>query len=432
MTITFLKRCSYLLLIFLLVQAGCNRSVTTYFYVPPATDTSLFTEKIQHIRELCRNPMNCIPDTNYPDHSSIKYVRVNFHIIRKDDGTGNFSDGEGREYVRKLLERANEKFANNQKMNLPLGNNTPVLPVNIRLQLAPDVDRPDDDGIYFHNHTHLAFSNKKGGPQGLYSSHQMDMLGRRKGEVINVFLLEHPPDSIGSPTYHASIDGVGMNGWIKLISGYREFHLESSLDKRAMRLDIQAGLLNHEVGHILGLMHTWNTHDGCDDTPLNANCWSQSDKPPCDKEYSNNLMDYNTYKNSITPCQIGQMHFNMSRQGSPQRNYIEPTWCQYKPDNPVIIPARHTVVWSCNKDIESNIVIGKHATLIVHCRVVMPEQAKIIVKPGGKLLLNGGVITTDCKAHWRGIEIEKSRKAEGKVEMLNGAKIEGYITPIAP
>jgi hypothetical protein len=368
--------------------------------------------------------MHCVTDTLYPSHHPIKYVRVNFHIIRKDDGTGNFSEKEGREYVKKLLEKSNEKFANNQKMNLPLNNNTPVLPVNIRLKLTPDYRRPGDDGIYFHNKTKFAFSNKRGGINGIYSPMQMDSLGIRKGEVINVFLMEHPEDSIGSPTYHASSDGVGMNGWIKLISGYREQNLDPSPEMRAMRLDIQAGLLNHEVGHVLGLMHTWNTNDGCDDTPMNANCWSQSDTPPCDSEFSNNLMDYNTYKNSVTPCQIARMHYNIALPGSEQRKYIEPTWCIYKPDEPIVILPRTHIVWSCNKDVESDIVISKGASLTIHCRVSMPEKSKIIVKPGGRLILNGGVLTNDCAAKWQGIEIWKSSKKEGLVEMRNGAKIE--------
>jgi hypothetical protein len=409
----------------LLIHASCNKSVVKYFFkVPAAQEKSDDKEALKNIQQMCKHSINCIPDTLNAAHNNVKYVRVVFHIIRKDNGKGNFSETEGRAYIKKLMNQANYKLSNNVKMNLPLNNSTPVLPIKIQLFLSPDTSISNDDGIYFRNDTKLAFCNKKGASDNLYSPAQHNKYGIRNNEVINVYLLEHPEDSIGSPTYNASSDGVGMSGWIKLVSGFHEQNLDSSPDMQFMRLDVQAGLLNHEVGHVFGLSHTWNTNDGCDDTPANANCWSYSDISPCNTEWGNNIMDYNTYKNSVTPCQIGKIHFNIANPRSSQRKYIQPTWCIYKPDYPVIIAARNNIVWSCNKDIESDIIIGKNATLTIHCRLSMPEGSKIIIKSGGKLILNGATVTNDCGKKWKGIEIWKDEKISGLVEMVNGGKLE--------
>jgi hypothetical protein len=69
--------------------------------------------------------------------------------------------------------------------------------------------------------------------------------------------------------------------------------------------------LTHELGHTLGLLHTWNG-DGIDDTPNNHNCWNLNlADSDCDEfeEVSNNIMDYNADKASLTLGQLHRAHF---------------------------------------------------------------------------------------------------------------------------
>jgi len=35
----------------------------------------------------------------------------------------------------------------------------------------------------------------------------------------------------------------------------------------------------------------------------------------------------------------------------------------------------------------------------------MPDQAKIIIEPGAKLILDGGTLTNGCGTMWQGIEV---------------------------
>jgi hypothetical protein len=72
-------------------------------------------------------------------------------------------------------------------------------------------------------------------------------------------------------------------------------------------------------------------------------------------------------------------------------------------------------------------------TSTIHCT----DNARIIVRPGGKLIVDGGTLTSACSGEmWQGIEIEGDRtkrqlpQYQGKVELRNGATIENAMCGI--
>jgi hypothetical protein len=71
--------------------------------------------------------------------------------------------------------------------------------------------------------------------------------------------------------------------------------------------------IKHELGHCMGLQHSWIADDECDDTPPNPNCW---DENQCQGIPSNNMMDYNNSESALTQCQINKMHNTLLRGGS--------------------------------------------------------------------------------------------------------------------
>lgn len=80
-----------------------------------------------------------------------------------------------------------------------------------------------------------------------------------------------------------------------------------------------------------------------------------------------------------------------------------------------------------------DIIINPGVTLNVTCNVSMAPDARIIVKPGGTLVIDGGIITnTDgCDQFWKGIELwgnsaltQIPENNQGKVQIINEGKIE--------
>jgi hypothetical protein len=150
--------------------------------------------------------------------------------------------------------------------------------------------------------------------------------------------------------------------------------------------------------------------------------------PPCDKEVSNNMMDYNTYQNSLTPCQIGKVNYNLTDKNYSIRKYLYNTWCAPQKLNDVVIPKNTTIEWQCNKELEGNVVLKENSTLIIYCSLSMPQNSSIKIYPGAKLVLNGGKIYNDCGLLWKGVEVLSSEKGKGSIELLNAAIIENTIS----
>ncbi len=424
----FYSKCNLFaaLLLTLSVFSSCSNKISKSFLT---RDKILVETSLAEKKSPCSTMMNYAPDAANPHHTPMRYVRVNFHIINHQNGTLNFNLQDGITYVRGLLEHANWRLRNNEQVSLPAGNNLPVLPIQYQYVLTPSTDEPDDAGVYVHFvEDELALNDKKSTKRTIYDGTLYERYGLRKGEVLNIFMLEHHPDSVQSPTYKASLDGVGLSEWAKVVGLYQHaFRTETREDGSTVRTGphYQIGILNHEIGHSLGLAHTWNTNDGCDDTPQHPGCWDQF-SAPCRETgvYSNNMMDYNNCQCALSPCQLAKIHYNFARDNTSQRKILKPVWCDYQPDKSVTIGWGQQFVWNSAKDLEGDLIINNGAELTIQCNVSLPAGAKVIVKPKGTLILEGGKITNRCGDLWEGIEVWKNKKSEGKVVYSGNAEME--------
>lgn len=114
-------------------------------------------------------------------------------------------------------------------------------------------------------------------------------------------------------------------------------------------------------------------------------------------------------------------------------------FCYYDPNNPRVISDNEE--WTENYIMQSDIIIESSGFLTIHSSVAMPENAKIVVECGGKLIIDGGSLTTACKGSWQGIQVwgnssatqfpdEYGNYQQGYLKLKNGATIENAIVAV--
>jgi len=142
-----------------------------------------------------------------------------------------------------------------------------------------------------------------------------------------------------------------------------------------------------------------------------------------------NLMNPSAdYWESLFPYQIGKMHRSLSitniRKFSTDESYIS---------TPLLI--QDNKLWDLDFTMYRDVIVEPGYTLTVSCKLVMKKNAKIIVKPGANLIVDGGIITTEDNSHWQGIEVWGDSDAsqytlpgqacaQGKLTLMNSAVIE--------
>jgi hypothetical protein len=388
---------------------SCKTTISGSYLLEDQVKVEEPAEGIGNRKSACHDYLNYAPDTNHLEFTPVKYVRVNFHFMNSTDSSQNYTGQKAIDFANTILQGANYMFNNNKKSYLPRNNDIPVLPVRIQYILTPRENEPDDDGIYFHYDDECYFMVKKGKNSTLTHKTAFERYGVMKDTVLNVFLLPHHPDSVKSPTYGAFLMGIAMGDFVKVAWN---FNTTEELDAIQMR-----GTFNHEVAHIYSLVHAWAYNDGCDDTPLH----------PLDT-LSNNIMDYRSQQLSLTPCQIGKMHWRMSTPRATGRKFLEPLWCFRDPNKTIFI--KDSIEWMTQKDLEGDLVITEGAQLRIGCRISIPKDGRITVEPGAKLILENAQLHNDCGDKWQGIEIQKSKKGVGEVISIGKVKIEDVEYPL--
>ncbi len=358
-----------------------------------------------------------IPDTNHLDHSPVKYIRVNIHWVNAADSSKNLNGQEAIEFTKGWLHTANKDLETNNKLWFPYKNNIPVIPTRYRYVLTPDPEQPEGEGIYFHYDDELCYYIHKGKDRNLFDRRVIQKYRVGEDSILNIFVMPHHPDSVASSTYLAGSVGVALGNHIK-IAGI----VENGGPYWQYR-----GVLNHEVGHVFGLVHAWVGNDGCEDTPPHkGECWTRTKEPPCDTMATNNVMDYNALQNAWTPCQIGRVHRSMSSAGTRPRKLLIPRWCAL--DDSKTITIKDSIVWQSAKDLEGHLIIENGGVLTTDCRLSLPPGGKLIIKPGGLLNLGSNArLHNDCGQQWDGIIIQELGAKKGKITRMEGARIENAV-----
>lgn len=319
-------------------------------------------------------------DLMIPEQTPIKQCRVIYHVIRQSDGSGSFQNNlTDIQWLNDHASQVNQRLGNLGQLNA--GTSPYISDSRIRIVL---------ESILFHN------SNVLFEPTD--------------GDVLNATLVEADIDNLLTDEQvlgatHIFIKGgttVGGNTdpderkWIVVEGWYGNSPSGGPV-----------GNFIHEFGHVCGLDH--NYQPVCDD------CHDNDFAPPACPTLgsSNNFMDGYGGQGGpngmfatdpgFSACQLSLMHCVLS--GSvPQCNTprtVVQDWCSG--NQPLTIPGVYT--WQLTRHLKGDLILEPGARLNIRSRIHFPSNARVIVKPGARLVLDGGTLTNACDEMWRGIEL---------------------------
>ncbi len=195
--------------------------------------------------------------------------------------------------------------------------------------------------------------------------------------------------------------------------------------------------LSHEIGHALGLCHTW-AGSYCTESVspsyldlltdvfagppyvLHQSAWGMDPTDPGNTA-TNNMMGSTYQAGYFSPLQMGRMHRELSLDGV--RKYATG-----HSGTPLEITSNET--WDFDTKLYKDLVVKNGATLTIKCLVRFVKEAKVIVEPGGHLIIEGGHLTKALfEDWWGGIYVSgnsnqpQTTAAQGKITIINDGKI---------
>ena len=371
--------------------------------------------------------------TNYiPNNDTfpIITIKINAHIWRKDDGTGNrwLDTEEYRDSLRMIFDYANGIAANNQ----------PYSEIIADAEFIPDTRyRFELDTVYYYNNTYLA--NKSSNTE------------------LNQYVKTNYPERLDNFALHMNIcNSCDYSGVSTSIGGEVQSVLfVKCYTGRYSGLYADAQLLIHEIGHNLGLRHPYNSEEiditepeflwdlfgktqqtWCDEQNANIVCYHDfgwdCQVSDTTNTCTNNIMGGTQSGRHYTVLQCARMHRAL-RIANIRKH-------AYGYTNVPLVISREQL-WDFTYKSYQDIIVEENTTLTVSCRLEMVSQSRIIIKPGGKLIIDGGTITNaHHEGKWRGIEVwgvdslhqvaVNGRYLQGCLELKNGAVIENAVCAV--
>ncbi|MBC8320589.1 MAG: T9SS type A sorting domain-containing protein [Bacteroidetes bacterium] len=379
-------------------------------------------------------------DPNLPMHNkTILTINININVVQKDDETGNFPDNQT------TIDRLTNIISN---INTFYANYSPSDPISWVTEL-PDKDsrirfslgETGNERIYFYQNS-AAWDDEH--PLENIEPY-IELYHPERLEQLNVYIFGNPDNNNWMHASMPSWSNFNKTSWAVI------FYWDNPVSDWAT-----STMLGHEFGHNLDLLHTYLgggasaicnqlDDDFLEDVfivelPTTSNCphtggWNSDPYLYDDDDITNNLMGGTPSAVYVSPMQAGQMHRSLAITSI--RKYVT----SEKSEVPLVITTDQ--LWNFDIKLYRDIIIENGAELTISCHLVMHPYAKIIVKPGGRLIIDGGLIGTDIyeDEQWQGIQVWGDKTThqypdingeyqQGYLELSNGAVIENAIVAV--
>lgn len=361
---------------------------------------------------------NYIPDNNTP----IKHIKIAVNIFT---GPGTIQNTpESVHDVNQMIQWLNDFYSHVDSATYPIAGVPLLTDTKIRFDI--------DDRIFFYEGTKLCDNTSLNTLEKYITS-----IDTARINNLNIYITaggKASPYSI--PPYPGFILKDGSGSIAYSLEGSQGIYFSSTNLSY-----VNSQTLAHEIGHCLDLFHTYNPsccHETCDASDPEylydlfgpnppAYCWESGSFgciiTPGKNTCTNNIMGAdNLVKYYFSPMQIGKMHRALSIKSV--RKYVKESPFDEEP-----IKINQNETWNFDIKLYSDIIIRSGAILNVTGKISMADQAKIIIKRGATLIVDGGTITSS-NSTWQGIKIIGNENgipslfgSKGKVIFRNGAVI---------
>jgi Metallo-peptidase family M12B Reprolysin-like len=221
--------------------------------------------------------------------------------------------------------------------------------------------------------------------------------------VMHVFMGENPGgasstiDQFGNSTSRYGIGGraqnFGAKNWIVMRGTYWGYYQHPNWSAGGVLNNANSYpafsyiqfLMAHELGHNLGLEHEHESFR-CTATAQGK---------------SNNLMNYPGCDGySLTPCQIGLVHQFLRNGVARLDDLVVQPGCELAAAGDVVVTGQEE--WRGPRSIKGNLYVEAGAELRIRCRAeFMAPQARIVVREGGELIIDGGTLAGVGSVNYR-------------------------------